>query len=189
MVLFIHSRCVPDNIACPLRYALRSWLCCICPPSQLVSLSEEELYLFETIAVLHAGGMRSASKAIDDSFAGINTGIYISTISRATAVPIPTMNVLGNRSTRQDVVHDLPRLLSVSGVVMLRTQVEFRDTRKTPDVSAVQVDEDSSYMAEDTSFVGFQGEVGVFEGILYTPIDRAIIHSLSPTALHLVRMG
>lgn len=43
------------------------------------------------------------------------------------------------------------------------TQVEFNDTRGALDISAVQLDEESSYMAEDTSFIGFQGEVGVFE--------------------------
>lgn len=41
-----------------------------------------------------------------------------------------------------------------------RAQVNFKDTRKLPDLSAVQVDEYSTYVAEDTSFEGFQGEVG-----------------------------
>ncbi|CAM9271368.1 unnamed protein product, partial [Ectocarpus sp. 8 AP-2014] len=47
-------------------------------------------------------------------------------------------------------------------------QTVFTDTGGSPDLSAVQADEDSSYKAEDTSFVGFAGEAVVFsEGTLY----------------------
>ncbi|CBJ26637.1 adhesin-like protein [Ectocarpus siliculosus] len=47
-------------------------------------------------------------------------------------------------------------------------QTVFTDTEGSSDLSAVQADEDSSYKAEDTSFVGFAGEAVVFsEGILY----------------------
>lgn len=49
------------------------------------------------------------------------------------------------------------------GVISIGPQVEFKDTTKSSDLSAVQVDEESSYMAVDTSFVGFQGEVGFYE--------------------------
>ena len=38
-------------------------------------------------------------------------------------------------------------------------QVNFKDTTKSSDLSAVQVDADSIYMAEGTSFEGFEGEV------------------------------
>lgn len=43
-------------------------------------------------------------------------------------------------------------------------QVEFNDTSKTVDLSAVQADAKSTYMAEGTSFVGFAGEVCALEG-------------------------
>ena len=39
-------------------------------------------------------------------------------------------------------------------------QVEFRDSSGSLDLSAVQVDQGSNYTAEDTSFKGFEGEVG-----------------------------
>lgn len=38
-------------------------------------------------------------------------------------------------------------------------QVEFKDSSGSKELSAVQVDEMSSYQAEDTSFRGFAGEV------------------------------
>lgn len=38
-------------------------------------------------------------------------------------------------------------------------QVDFKDTTKSSDLSAVQVDAGSTYTAEDTSFDGFAGEV------------------------------
>lgn len=41
-------------------------------------------------------------------------------------------------------------------------QVEVKDMRGLSDLSAVQVDKHSTYIAEDTSFEGFQGEVGAF---------------------------
>lgn len=37
--------------------------------------------------------------------------------------------------------------------------MELSDSSRSPDLSAVQVDHASSYMAEDTSFIGFEGEV------------------------------
>ncbi|CBJ33868.1 probable extracellular nuclease (ISS) [Ectocarpus siliculosus] len=44
----------------------------------------------------------------------------------------------------------------------------FTDTGGSSDLSAVQADEDSSYKAEETSFVGFAGDAVVFsEGTLY----------------------
>lgn len=76
-------------------------------------------------------------------------------------------------------------MLSDCGVVVLRAQVEFKDTQKTSEVSAVQVDDDSFSMAEDTPFVGFQGEVGVIERIPSISMHRAIEHCLWPTVLHL----
>ena len=41
-------------------------------------------------------------------------------------------------------------------------QVVFNDSSGSADVSAVQLDDQSSYKAEDTSFVGFTGEVPRF---------------------------
>lgn len=38
-------------------------------------------------------------------------------------------------------------------------QVVFNDSSGSPDLSAIQADEESSYFAESTSFVGFAGEV------------------------------
>lgn len=38
-------------------------------------------------------------------------------------------------------------------------QVNFVDFSKSPDVSALQADEMSSYIAQDTAFRGYQGEV------------------------------
>lgn len=38
-------------------------------------------------------------------------------------------------------------------------QVDFEDSSGSSDISAVQVDHKSSYMAEYTSFTGFDGEV------------------------------
>ncbi|CAM9462085.1 unnamed protein product, partial [Ectocarpus sp. 12 AP-2014] len=47
-------------------------------------------------------------------------------------------------------------------------QTVFTDTAGSPDLSAVQADEGSSYKAEGTSFVGFAGRAVVFsEGTLY----------------------
>ena len=42
---------------------------------------------------------------------------------------------------------------------ILIEQVVFNDTFGGAELSAVQVDEESSYKAEDTSFLGFYGEV------------------------------
>ena len=39
-------------------------------------------------------------------------------------------------------------------------QVEFIDTSESLDLSAVQLDGDSMFVAEGTAFIGFQGEVG-----------------------------
>lgn len=38
-------------------------------------------------------------------------------------------------------------------------RVNFRDFTKSSDLSAVQSDRDSTYIAEETTFVGFDGEV------------------------------
>ena len=38
--------------------------------------------------------------------------------------------------------------------------MNFKDTKESSDLSAVQVDAGSTYLAEDTSFEGFDGEVG-----------------------------
>lgn len=40
-------------------------------------------------------------------------------------------------------------------------RVNFSDSTKSPDLSAVQSDHDSTYIAEETIFVGFKGEVSV----------------------------
>ena len=48
------------------------------------------------------------------------------------------------------------REFAVSGVI---AQVEFSDSSGSLDLSAVQVDRKSTYTAEDTSFIGFEGEV------------------------------
>ena len=38
-------------------------------------------------------------------------------------------------------------------------QVVFIDTSESPDLSAVQSDSESTFVAEGTTFIGFQGEV------------------------------
>ena len=43
-------------------------------------------------------------------------------------------------------------------------QVLFSDSNKSPDLSAVQLDDDSTYVAVETTFYGFQGEVGLTLG-------------------------
>ncbi|CAN0483455.1 unnamed protein product, partial [Ectocarpus sp. 8 AP-2014] len=51
---------------------------------------------------------------------------------------------------------------------LITYQVVVNDTSKNSDLSAVQTDALSTYTAEDTSFVGFAGEVVVYsEGGLY----------------------
>ncbi|CBJ33130.1 polymorphic outer membrane protein [Ectocarpus siliculosus] len=51
---------------------------------------------------------------------------------------------------------------------LITYQVVVNDTSENPDLSAVQTDRLSTYTAEDTSFVGFAGEVVVYsEGGLY----------------------
>ena len=39
-------------------------------------------------------------------------------------------------------------------------QVIFSDIRESPDLLAVQVGDDSTYIAVETTFAGFEGEVG-----------------------------
>ena len=39
-------------------------------------------------------------------------------------------------------------------------QVIFSDTRESPDLLAVQVGDDATYIAVETTFTGFEGEVG-----------------------------
>lgn len=43
----------------------------------------------------------------------------------------------------------------MNGAIGITGQVVFDDTSGSGDVSAVQVDAESSFMAENTSFVGF----------------------------------
>ena len=50
-------------------------------------------------------------------------------------------------------------------------QVSFIDTTKSSDLSAVQVGKGSTYKAEDTSFVGFEGEVRGFGRMSFMPFD------------------
>ena len=45
------------------------------------------------------------------------------------------------------------------------------NTKESSDLSAVHVDEDSTYKAEDTSFVGFEGEVRGFRVRLSCPLN------------------
>lgn len=55
-------------------------------------------------------------------------------------------------------------------------QVDFKDSSGSSDLSAVQVDQASSYMAENTSFTGFEGEVRFVRNIsvaaVVDPLDR-----------------
>ena len=46
------------------------------------------------------------------------------------------------------------------------TQVELVDSSGSSSLSAVQVDKASSYAAENTSFVGFEGEVRKVQGMV-----------------------
>ena len=43
-------------------------------------------------------------------------------------------------------------------------QVKFIDNTESADVSAVQLDDDSTFVAEETTFTGFQGEVRRYVG-------------------------
>lgn len=54
-------------------------------------------------------------------------------------------------------------------------QVEFSDSSMSPELSAVQVNEDSTFMAEETYFTGFASEVSVGSTIHFlTPLDLRI---------------
>lgn len=44
-------------------------------------------------------------------------------------------------------------------------QVEFIDSSESPDISAIQADEKSEYIAQDTAFRGYEGEVGLLDGV------------------------
>ena len=48
--------------------------------------------------------------------------------------------------------------------------MSFKDTRESSDLSAVQINKDSIYMAEDTYFEGFEGEVGDWEPTYFAPL-------------------
>ena len=50
---------------------------------------------------------------------------------------------------------------TANDVIGIAGQVVFNDTSGSEGMSAVQVDEKSSFMGEDTFFVGFAGEVRV----------------------------
>lgn len=66
------------------------------------------------------------------------------------------VNLLKNETRLSAPANVVVRLCCV---VVIRAQVLFNDSTESSDLSAVQVDKKSSYKAEDTSFVGFQGEV------------------------------
>lgn len=57
------------------------------------------------------------------------------------------------------------------------SQVEFSDSLGSVDLAAVQVDEGSSYMAEDTSFMGFAAEVRVESNSYVGAINALWFHS------------
>ncbi|CAM9101274.1 unnamed protein product, partial [Laminaria digitata] len=95
---------------------------------------------------------------IRDTSAITGPGIY----ARAnTTVILQGMSLVDNTGARGSVIFVISSHLQTY-------QVEFSDSSGSLELSAVQVNEGSSYMAEDTSFVGFEGEAVVFsEGELF----------------------
>ncbi|CAM9130909.1 unnamed protein product [Laminaria digitata] len=78
-----------------------------------------------------------------------------------TTVVLQDMSLVDNTVARGSVIF-------VTGSHLQTYQVEFSDSSRSEELSAVQVNEGSSYTAEDTSFVGFAGEAVVFsEGELF----------------------
>lgn len=50
--------------------------------------------------------------------------------------------------------------MHVLSSILYTYRVNFSDSTQTSDLSAVQTDSDSIYIAEETTFVGFEGQVG-----------------------------
>lgn len=63
------------------------------------------------------------------------------------------MHVSDNEVTRGGVVH-------VMYSILYTFRVNFSDSTQLSDLSAVQTDIESIYIAEETTFVGFEGQVG-----------------------------
>lgn len=61
-------------------------------------------------------------------------------------------------------LHALP--VKLGSVDVITHQVVFNDSSSSGKIFAVQADDDSSYMAEETYFVGFAGEVYIPDRIL-----------------------
>lgn len=74
------------------------------------------------------------------------------------------------------------RTLIFTGTTM---QVIFSDTSGSPDISAVQADEASTYKAEETSFVGFAGEVRRNSLLIHTisSLGHGLLHRLKACAM------
>ena len=60
---------------------------------------------------------------------------------------------------------------------MANWQVSFKETRGSSDLSAVHVDRGSIYVAEDTYFEGFEGEVGDWERTSLAPIVKTVTYA------------
>ena len=69
-------------------------------------------------------------------------------------VTVHDVNVSDNEIARGSVIFVVSSTLNT-------VRVNFSDSTKSLDRSAVQSDSDSTYIAEETTFVGFEGEVSV----------------------------
>lgn len=69
-------------------------------------------------------------------------------------VTVRDVNVSDNEIARGSVIFVVSSTLST-------VRVNFSDSTKSTDRSAVQSDIDSTYIAEETTFVGFEGEVSM----------------------------
>ena len=72
----------------------------------------------------------------------------------------------------------LTERLTYSGVL---SQVDFVDSHGLLELSAVELDQESIYMAEETSFIGFEAKVRRFYWPLLRPFEKlSVFHVSSP---------
>lgn len=72
----------------------------------------------------------------------------------------------------------LTERLTYSGVI---SQVDFVDSHGLLELSAVELDQESSYMAEKTSFIGFEAKVRRFYWPLLRPFEKLSVFHVSST--------
>lgn len=65
---------------------------------------------------------------------------------------------------------------------MASGQVSFKDTVQSR-IHAVEADKDSTYTAEDTSFEGFDGEVGDLYRTSIVPLQRTVKYRAIPVLM------